>query len=352
MKVLFVGESWNGSSARSLCDALAEIRGVDVHHIAEDLWVPKHRSLAMRLSNRLLRPFQVSELNNEIQAYISARKPDVLLVYKGTYVNQSTISVARLHDVLTCNVFPDYSPHAYGNDLKIRMGLYDSVVTTKPFHSARWHSTYGYTNECVFVPHGFDPRIHLWNCAPTDARFDVVLAANCRPEYFRLMKQFAQATCSTGITVGIAGVGWEANIHDLPKAWVVHGPVLGRDYGEWLRKGRIALAPVNREVMVNGVRQPGDEDTTRTYELAAAHCFFVHQRTDYIESVYDEFTEVPMWNTPAELANLVKQFLPLEQKRKEMAAAAHRRAVPAYSIPRRAEAVVAHIRGALKARCQ
>jgi spore maturation protein CgeB len=121
----------------------------------------------------------------------------------------------------------------------------------------------------------------------------------------------------------------------------------GRAYGEWLRRGRIVIAPVHREVIVDGVRQPGDEDTIRTYELAAMSCFFLHRRTPYVQTLYDERTEVPMWDNAEELAALVVRYLPLEEERCEMAARAHARAVPVHSFQNRARQVLEHVKAGL-----
>jgi spore maturation protein CgeB len=112
----------------------------------------------------------------------------------------------------------------------------------------------------------------------------------------------------------------------------------------------MVIAPVHREIYVNGLPQPGDEDTTRTYELAAAHCFFLHRRTPFAGTVYEEASEVPMWDSAEELAALVEKFLPLDDVRKSMAEAAHHRAVPAYSVPARANQVAAEVRAALARR--
>jgi hypothetical protein len=54
-----------------------------------------------------------------------------------------------------------------------------------------------------------------------------------------------------------------------------------------------------------------------------------------------------MWDTPEELAEKVLHFLPLDSVRRRMAAAAHKKAVLAFSIPSRAEEVVEHVRNAL-----
>jgi spore maturation protein CgeB len=57
-----------------------------------------------------------------------------------------------------------------------------------------------------------------------------------------------------------------------------------------------------------------------------------------------------MWDSAEELAEKVVFYLNKDQLRAKMAAAAHRRAVPAYSIPSRATAVLDIIRTELEQR--
>ena len=180
------------------------------------------------------------------------------------------------------------------------------------------------------MPHGYDPTVHYWPTAPSAQVLDVVLAATWRPEYHRLMLDFATEMRDGSWHVGLAGDGWSARRSEFPPHWSFAHTPTGREYGTFLRSGRIAIAPVQREVVVSGKRQPGDEDSTRTYELAAAQCFFLHRRTDYVQTVFDERTEVPLWDDARELAALVRHFLPRDRERRTMAAAAHARAVPEY----------------------
>jgi spore maturation protein CgeB len=348
MKILFVGETWMGSSARSLREALALQSDVFINEIGEDHYLPKHQYRPLRAINRLLRPWQKADLEREISAKLAIFRPDVLMVYKGSGVGAKAVNAAKAADVYTVNVFPDYSPHVYGDALRQAIGNYDLVVSTKPFHPGIWNPIYGYHNSCVFVPHGYDPAVHLWAAPASTHDLDVVLVAGWRPEYHKLVREFASETAGDGLRVGLAGPGWMDRRNDFPDTWVFAGPLHGKSYGEWMRRGKIAIAPVNREVVVAGKPQPGDEETTRTYELAAAHCFFLHRRTDYVKQIYDEATEVPLWDNAQELAQLVRHYLPREEERRRMAASAHARAVPAYSIPNRAEQVLAHIRSGLK----
>lgn len=351
VRILFVGDTWQGSTARSMREALAALSDVSLHGIAEDRYFPGGPSLVARVRNRLLGPVQQRALHRAILSSIArpepSRGPDVLMVYKGHSVPAATIRAVKEKGVLTVNVFPDYSPHAYGEQLKAAMGAYDLVVSTKPFHPSGWRSIYHYDNRCVFVAHGYDPDVHLWPAPSTEHDFDVLLAATWRQQYQDVMQAMAKILAGKPLRVGIVGSGWLERRHQLPEEWLVAPAVTGRAYGEWLRRGRIVVAPVHREVIIDGVRQPGDEDTIRTYELAAMNCFFVHRRTPYVQTLYDEHTEVPMWDDPGELAALVTRYLPLDRERREMAARAHVRAVPVHSFPNRAMEVLEHVKASL-----
>ena len=149
------------------------------------------------------------------------------------------------------------------------------------------------------------------------------------------------------MTVGIAGNGWKSSAKRFPRSWTFTGAFEGRSYGNFLRSGKICIAPLTPQVSIDGIVHPGDQDTARTYELAAAHCFFLHQRTEYVESLYDERTEVPLWDGPEELWELISKFVQDEFERLRFASAAHRRAVPNYSIAARARQISQIIRSNL-----
>lgn len=348
-RILFVGETWNGSSARSMRYALATLPGVELDDIGEDSFLPKHRLLILRGVNRVLLPLHRHELSNAIEARIERFKPDVLIAYKGWGLTPATVRTSKSRGIATINIFPDCSPHAHGTNLKKTVGEYDLVISTKPYHPANWRSIYGYSNPCVCVPHGYDPAVHLWTNAPSqdEMKFDVALAATWRPQYDELIRSLNNSLGSNNLRVAIVGAGWSERRASFPRHWTIAGPMHGRAYGEYLRDARIVIAPVHRELVIDGKHQPGDEDSTRTYELAAAHCFFLHRRTPFVSQLYDEEREVPLWDTPEELAALIRQFLPDQKRRMEMAAAAHARAVPAYSIQSRAAAVLDNVRALL-----
>lgn len=342
-----------GSSARSLKEALHRIAdpGIDeIDELNEDLYIPNARTRWLRAIHRILAPAYRRELSQALIMKCRDTRPDVLLVYKGYGVNAKSIRTIKAMGIFTVNVFPDYSPHAYGERFRQVIGEYDLVISTKPFHPALWQSMYGYSNRCVFVPHGYDPGLHLVQPPPSGERFDVVMAANWRPEYDVLVRDIARLLPEESITVALAGPGWADRREQFPRHWAFPGTPLGRSYISFLRSGRIAIGPVNRQVVINGKMQPGDEDTTRTYELSAAHCFFIHRRTVFVKTLFDESTEVPMFDSADELVNKIRDYLPREDLRRSMAAAAHRRAVPAYSLDERARAIIREINAAVALR--
>ncbi len=342
MNILFVGESWLGSCARSLKEALARNPEVLLDEINEEAFLPKHRTKWLRGVHRLLDPQYRRELGEAVVVRVRNLRPDVVMAYKGNPIDVALLQRIKLAlpGVLTVNVYPDCSPHAHGASHREAVGKYDLVISTKPYHRDIWTTTYGYRNACRFVPQGYDPALHLVDEPTAAAELDIAMVATWRPEYHRLMLGFARELQGSAITVGIGGNGWAAHASDFPAGWCFPGELTGRSYIRFLRSGRICIAPLNREVNINGQAQPGDVDTTRSYELAAAHCFFLHQRTPYIQMIYDEASEVPMFENAAELAAHVRDFLQRADDRAAFAIRAHRRAVPHYSMDARAAAVV------------
>jgi hypothetical protein len=339
-RILFLGESWLGSCARALREALSRRDDLVVDELDEDHYFLKPRRRSLRAAMRLAGPFLRREFEDAVIERVRSFGPSVVMTYKGAHISASLVRAVRELGVKTVNVYPDCSPHAHGSRHREAVGEYDLVISTKPYQPSQWREIYGYRNECVFVPQGYDPFLHLAEEPCTVPEFDVVLVATFRDEYLQLLRDFARAMGTTKISAAIGGSGWNAARHLLPPHWMFPGELHGRSYVDWLRRGRICIAPVTRRIVVDGRSQPGDEDSTRSYELAAAHCFFLHRRTDFIRRIYDEDTEVPLFDDGGELARQVVDFLPDEEKRISMADSAHRRAVPAYSLDSRAVDIV------------
>ncbi|MFM1989933.1 MAG: hypothetical protein RJA99_2890 [Pseudomonadota bacterium] len=335
MRVLYLGESWNGSSARAFRESLSKVPGVDVQDIPEDIFRPSYRSLVARLSVRLLRPVLAREVSAEIMAQAANFRPDVFVAYKGWSLAARTVQAINRQGIFTVNLFPDASPVVHGRELARSVAHYRLIASTKPLHLEHWASKFGYTNECICIPHGFDPALHVRPTPPAAQPVDVLLAATWRTEYEILIRRTAELLAGAGIAITLVGHGWADAAARLPRNCTVSEAATGVAYVDTIRSAKIVIAPVQREYMWRGARHEGDVDSTRTYELAAAYCFFLHRRTQYVEQIYSPEHEVPTWDSPEELAQLIIRFLPDEASRRAYAERAHRRAVPHYSLDAR-----------------
>ena len=79
MKILFVGESWLGSCARSMKEALVRQPDVILDEVNEDFFFPKYRGKLLRAVNRLLDSRYRRELQDQVLRRIDVFQPDVVL---------------------------------------------------------------------------------------------------------------------------------------------------------------------------------------------------------------------------------------------------------------------------------
>jgi spore maturation protein CgeB len=312
-----------------------------VDEVGSDLVVPLAPHHPLRGIYRLLAPLQIAELHAQIRRACEDFRPDVILVYKGNHLDASLIGELKRRYAPVVNYFPDASPHLFGGTFLAAMGEFDLVISAKRFHPPLWRTLYGYQNACVHVPQGYDPGLHLRSTPSSEQPYDVVLAATWRPEYERMVLDLMHLQARR-LKIAIAGGGWTERKLRMDGLSIL-GVKPSMSYVEWLRRGKVVLAPVMTEVAVSGPRQPGDQITDRTFQCAAAHTFFIHRRTQEAREYYDEATEVPMFDDATELSAQLDRFLNAPDLRLRFAAAAHKRAVPAYSIDGRAAEVRGHL---------
>ena len=328
-------------------DALERREDVEVLEINTDEIVPAPSSLASRIRMRLFGRFINASLERAIVAGATAFDPTCIIFYKGSQFGKPFLRSLKRQHYLTVNIYPDCSPFTHGRRLAAALGEYDLVISTKPYHPGVWNTEYGYANDCVFVPHGYDASCHLRTTPPTKFRYDVAIAASGRPEYHAFIRALANRLGDNNLRVAIAGSKWQGFVDGLPTAWQIVGPKIGDDYIDFLRQAKICLAPVQLQLKYKNILYPGDVDSTRTYEIAASYSFMIHRKTDYVQQVYDSTTEAPTYDSVADLADKILFYLNNTDQRQKMAAAAHARAVPAYSVDQRASQIVSHLKAAL-----
>jgi spore maturation protein CgeB len=336
LRILFAGEVWLGATGLSLVTALQKLDGTAIETVStDDLFPKKAGPLGRALTRGLDFPLRL-RLEKEIQGRVKAFRPEVFLTCKGWALSEGLVRRIRRKGISTVNFYPDLCPLSHGSRHRRCVGAYDLVISTKQAHLRLWNTRYGYKNRVAFVPHGYDPDIHYRPTRPVSYLRDVGLVATWREGYEALVVDTAARLQHFNKTISVCGGGWSSLKGRLPGNVLIYPPVQGDQYVEFLRESRVCIAPLSPEFDIAGFRHPGDQDTTRTYELAAANCFFIHQRTPYVGQVFDEESEVPMFATADELADKILYFLAHPLAMDARAVAAHRRAVPNYSTSSRA----------------
>src|SRR5687768_15831767 len=85
-RALVVCDQWLGSDGYAGMKALRRA-GWDVHVVPEWEFVPaRYRSFHMKAIGKVFRPLAVREYNREVQLQARRLEPDMLLVFKGTWV--------------------------------------------------------------------------------------------------------------------------------------------------------------------------------------------------------------------------------------------------------------------------
>jgi spore maturation protein CgeB len=267
-------------------------------------------------------------------------KPDLLLAFKGNYLESSTLRALRQRSVLTYNYYPDPSPFAYDSVFAESLFEYDCVFYTK-----RYWEKEPFINKFknhAFVPHGYDPEIHrpqnLRSEELAEYRHDVAVVATYSPHKEELLDSLLVLMPS--LDLAIWGNGWRDSCRSQRVTSFLRGHAInGAAYAQVLSAARINLAIV-QGIVHRGVRQY-DETTTRTYEIPACRGFMLHERSDELHSLFDEDSEVVCFDSPHELAAKIEHYLAHPIERAAIARAGYVRCVPAYSYDTRMAEILA-----------
>ncbi len=343
LRILFLGENWFGSCARACCYALRRA-GCDVQDIDIQTLMPQWRQPSNRVIARLLRPRIVREYNDLILDSAAHFRPDILLVFKGSFVQSSTLSELRSSGVALYNYYPDTSPSAHGRHLTNSIRAYDCVFYTKKFWGASVPEGLE-GRHMVYLPHGYDADVHLplsLNSADTQLYGqNVLLVAGHTLEKERLLSALVQFR--PHINLQIYGPRWTELARSPKLRPYIRGvPLYGRQYAKAIAASAICLGILSGKV--RGVTQ-GDETTTRSFEIPACGGFMLHVRTSELLEQYEEDHEVACFGSVEELAEKIDYYLAHPKERQAIARAGHLRCVPAYSYDRRmAEILDYHIK--------
>lgn len=290
MRILFAGDQWYGSNARSLAEGFRqaghEVAVVDTTAVTLPVrggpawWYAK---VAGRRS-----PRAVERVHVELAAAADALSPDLLLSFNGMHLDQERL----LNLPATWHVH--YSPDDVSNPTNTTAAYlahesqWDAVVTTKA-HNVRELVERGARN-VIFVLSAYDPHWHRPTTPATNTRFSAGFVGNARPDRVELITELARRH---GDRFLVSGPGWRRYPMLALSGAVVRGPRYGIELS-----ATIASIDANL-VLLNSDNR--DTHTCRTFEVPAAGGLFVGPRTVEHQQLLADGVEALLYEDTAEL---------------------------------------------------
>ena len=239
-RAIVVCDQWLGSDGYAGMRALRRA-GWNVLVAPEWDFVPvRWRSRSLKVVGRLIRPFATREYNRELLLLARRFNPEVLLVFKGRFVQAETLRRMRAMGVRTYCFYPDVSFRAHGPDIPKALPEYDWVFTTKSFGIRDMREQLGVTRSSL-ISFAYDPDLHKpLRLTPADhARFDCNASyiGTWSPKKEQLLSRLLASRPT--LRLKIWGEQWDrASLPNL-RATIGGHEVIGEDFVRAVRGSRI-----------------------------------------------------------------------------------------------------------------
>ncbi|OPX07675.1 glycosyltransferase [Gordonia sp. i37] len=314
MKILFVGDDWIGSNARSLADGF-RAAGHDVVVIdSTRVTLPARLSASWTYSKAARRraPWVVDRLHDEIDSVARDFRPDMLFCYKTVHLDQDRLlnvpAALRVHYSADDVANPYNITDAY---LKSEH-LWDLIVTTKRYNVPEVLGRGG--KAALFVWSAYDPAWHFPAARRGRDHHRIGFIGACRDDRRDLMIRLGRRY---GDDLLVQGPGWRRVAALQATQAVVTGPAYGQEFS-------LAVAKVEANlVLLNSDNR--DRHTCRTFEIPAAGGLFVGERTDEHAELLDDGTECLLFSDEDELHSQLALVREHPERASGIARAGHRR---------------------------
>ena len=339
LSVVVVGDSWHGSDCTGLARGFRE-GGHAVDLIGRDTFFPAvDRSLFARGLRKVLGPLYRDQFNRQVLAAVRSRRPDLVVIYKGTAVTPATLAEIRGNGIWLCCVMPDQTWENHWYLDKRIFGYFDRIFTTKSFGVNDFRTRLNVRNVSL-LPHGYDPHVHR----PLSVRPHRRSGYPPRPISFiglwspakeRWLEHLAKEIGPDQLDVW--GNAWERADAPVLQSSIRGEAIFGDSYAATITATRINLGLLSERVPG---AVSGDQVTSRTFHIPACGGFLLHERTPELADHYIEGREVACFGSPEELTEKVRYYLDHETERVRIARAGYSRCVRDHSLKNRAEAII------------
>jgi spore maturation protein CgeB len=340
-RALVVCDQWLGSNGYAGMKALRRA-GWSVQVVPEWNFIPlRWQSAIGRAVARALRPLGVREFNAELLRQAEQIEPELILVFKGSFVRPETLRALSARGIASYCFFPDVSFRVHGKLLPRALPAYDWIFTTKSFGLRDMREQLGVERASLLL-HAFDPDLHrpVTLSAADRSRYecDASFIGTWSPKKERLLTALAQSR--PALRIRVWGDQWDR----VPKGSALQPALgghalIGDDYARAVCASTINLGILSEQ---RAGASEGDQITSRTFHIPACGAFMLHERSAEVASLLRENEEIGMFSTPEELIASVDRWLAPGSGREGAARRAHDRVWTQHSWDHRIQVILAH----------
>lgn len=343
MKILCIGEEWRGSNSSGLFYAFSRLGHVTQIVNEREFISASAKNITIKSLNRLIRPMQIKDFNDNLLKTYDSFKPKCVLVYKGAFLYPETIRYFKKNSIVV-NFFPDVSFFDHGSYIGRCITLYDWVFSTKSFAKHDLVKHFNYHN-VTYLPHGFDPWVHLNN----NRLFEDVFAceASFIGNFSKKKESYLENILSRNknLDLMIWGNNWRRQMNEkggLIERCVKDISVTGDAYVAAIKMSKVNIALLSE----NGRNSSsGDEITSRTFHIPAAGGFMLHERTDEFLEYFEEDVEACCFSSAEELSDKISFYIKNDLLRNKIAKKGHEMVVREHTLDRRAMVLLETLKG-------
>ncbi|WP_040796047.1 CgeB family protein [Nocardia higoensis] len=316
MKILFLGDDWLGSNARSLAEGFRALGHEVIVIDSTPATLPPRLSPSWMYAktHEQRAPWTVERIHTRLERAAAELRPDMVFGFKAVHLDQR-----RLLDI-PASLHVHYSPDDVANpanttaDYLAHESEWDLVVTTKR-HNVPELLARG-AKEALFVRSAYDPAWHHLAARRSTRQFLVGFIGACRPDRRDGMVSLAR---TYGAQLLVCGPGWRRVRRLRTTRAAVTAGVYGEDFS-------MTVASVTANlVLLNSANR--DTHTCRTFEVPAAGGLFVGERTDEHAELLEDGAEAFLFSSRDELDDILERCSQFPDEVVKIAEAGHRRIV-------------------------
>jgi glycosyl transferase family 1 len=314
VKVLFVGDDWIGSNARSMADGF-RAAGHDVIVVdTTPVTLPTRLSpswVYSKIGERRA-PWNVDVVHRRIERAAAVLRPDLLFAFNAAHLDQprllSTPSGLHVH----------YSPDDVSNRMNTSPAYLDHERTWDMIVTTKRHNVPELIGRGVravkFVLSAYDPAWHRLAARREPREYLVGFLGACRPDRRASTTALARRY---GTRMLVRGPGWQ-RVPELHRTGAtVGGPVYGEHFSAVVAQVTANLVLLNSDNR--------DTHTCRTFEVPAAGGLFVGERTAEHAELLEEGRECFLFSGTEELHEILRRCEEEPGEARKVAALGHRR---------------------------